>query len=70
VERLSRAEFAQLSADEQSERVQETLAALRESIPHRGADVGAFLDVASTSKSSSSGRQGTLNGSGRCLAPR
>ena len=45
VERLSRAEFEQLSADEQNKHVEDTLAALRESIPHRGAAVGAFLDV-------------------------
>jgi hypothetical protein len=45
VERLSRAEFEQLSADEQNKHVQGTLAALRESIAHRGAAVGAFLDV-------------------------
>jgi hypothetical protein len=45
VERLSRAEFGQLSADEQNKHIEDTLAALRESIPHRGAAVGAFLDV-------------------------
>jgi hypothetical protein len=45
VEPLSRAEFEQLSADEQNNHVQETLAALRESIPHHGAAVGTFLDV-------------------------
>jgi hypothetical protein len=45
MERLSRAEFEQLSADEQNKHVQDTLAALRESIPHREAAVGAFLDV-------------------------
>jgi hypothetical protein len=45
VERLSRAEFEQLSADEQNNHVQDTLTALRESIPHHGAAVGAFLDV-------------------------
>jgi hypothetical protein len=45
VERLSRAEFEQLSADEQNKHVEDTLAALRGSIPHRGAAVGAFLDV-------------------------
>jgi hypothetical protein len=45
VEPLSRDEFDQLSADEQNEHVQDTLVALRESIPHRGADVGAFIDV-------------------------
>jgi hypothetical protein len=45
VERLSRGEFEQLPADEQSKHVEETLAALRESIPHGGAAVEAFLDV-------------------------
>ena len=45
VERLSRAEFEQLSADEQNQHVEETLAALRESIPRGGSAVGAFLDV-------------------------
>jgi hypothetical protein len=45
VERLSRAEFEQLSADEQNKHCQDTLAALRESIPHSGAAAGAFLDV-------------------------
>jgi hypothetical protein len=45
VERLSRAEFEQLSADEQSNHVEATLVALRESIPDGGAAVGAFLEV-------------------------
>lgn len=45
MERLSKAGFEQLSADEQDKHVQDTLAALRESIPHRGAAVGEFLDV-------------------------
>jgi hypothetical protein len=45
VERLSTAEFEQLSADEQSKHVQDTLAALRDSVPHSGADAGTFLDV-------------------------
>ena len=45
VERLSRAEFEQLTAGERAEHVEGTLGALRESIPHRGADVGAFLDI-------------------------
>ena len=45
MERLSRSEFEQLSADEQNEHVQDTLAALRDSVPHSGADAGAFLDV-------------------------
>jgi len=44
VERLSKAEFEQLSADEQSQHVQDSLSALRESIPHRGAAAGAFID--------------------------
>jgi len=37
VERLSKVEFEQLSADEQSEHVQDALAALRKSIPHSAA---------------------------------
>ena len=45
MERLSRAEFEQLSLDEQSKHVQDALGALRESVPHGGADVAAFLDV-------------------------
>ncbi len=45
VERLSKAEFDQLSADEQKQHVQDTLVALGASVPHRGADAGAFLDV-------------------------
>ena len=45
VVRLSRVEFEQLSADEQSEHVQDTLAALRKAIPHGAADAGAFIDV-------------------------
>jgi hypothetical protein len=45
VERLSKAEFDQLSADEQNQHVQDTLSGLRASVPHRGADAGAFLDV-------------------------
>ena len=45
VERLSRVEFEQLSADEQSEHVEATLSALRMSIPHSGASAGAFIDV-------------------------
>ena len=45
MERLSRGEFEQLSADDQNKHVEETLTALRESIPHGGAAVGAFLDV-------------------------
>ena len=45
MEPLSRVEFEQLPADEQNKHVEETLAALRESIPHGGAAVGAFLDV-------------------------
>ena len=44
-ERLSRVEFEQLSADEQSEHVEATLSALRMSIPHSGASAGAFIDV-------------------------
>jgi hypothetical protein len=45
VERLSRGEFEQLSADEQKKHCEDTLAALRESIPHSGDAVGVFLDV-------------------------
>jgi hypothetical protein len=45
VERLSRAEFEQLSADDRDKHVEDTLAALRDSVPHRGADAEAFLDV-------------------------
>ena len=45
MERLSRGEFEQLTANEQTKHVEETLAALRESIPHGGATVEAFLDV-------------------------
>ena len=45
VQRLSRVEFGQLSADEQSEHVEATLSALRMSIPHDGASAGAFIDV-------------------------
>ena len=45
MELLSSAEFEQLSADDQNNHVQDTLAALRESVPHSGAAVGAFLDV-------------------------
>jgi len=45
VERLSRAEFGGLSADEQSRHVQDALDALRDSIPHGGAEAAAFLDV-------------------------
>jgi hypothetical protein len=45
VERLSRVEFEQLSADEQNEHVEATLRALRLAIPHSGASAGAFIDV-------------------------
>ena len=45
VEQLSRVEFEQLSADEQSEHVQDTLTALRMSIPQSGAAAGAFIDL-------------------------
>ena len=44
-ERLSRVEFEQLSADEQSGHIDATLTALRMSIPHSGASAGAFIDV-------------------------
>jgi len=43
VERLSRVAFEQRSADDLSEHVQDTLAALRKSIPHSAADAGAFI---------------------------
>jgi hypothetical protein len=45
VERLSRVEFEQLSADEQDEHVQNSLTALRLSIPQSGAAAGAFIDI-------------------------
>jgi hypothetical protein len=44
-DRLSRIEFEQLSADEQSDHVEAALTALRLSIPHSGASAGAFIDV-------------------------
>jgi hypothetical protein len=45
VQPLSRAEFEQLSTDEQEEHVQNALTALRLSIPQSGADAGAFIDA-------------------------
>jgi hypothetical protein len=45
VEPLSRAEFEQLSADERSEHVQDTLTALQQCIPQSGADAAAFIDA-------------------------
>jgi hypothetical protein len=45
VKRLSRAEFEQLSGDEQNEHVEDTLAALRESVPHHATAAGAFIDT-------------------------
>ena len=45
VDRLSRAEFEQLSADQQSEHVQNTLTALRLCIPQSGSAAGAFIDT-------------------------
>jgi hypothetical protein len=45
VEPLSRVEFEQLSPHEQEEHVQNTLTALRLSIPESGAAAGAFIDV-------------------------
>ena len=45
MERLSRAEFEELSAAAQSKHVQDALGALRDSIPHGVADAAAFLDV-------------------------
>jgi len=44
VEPLSRVEFEQLSADQQDEHIQNTLTALRLSVPQSGADAGAFID--------------------------
>jgi hypothetical protein len=44
VERLSKVEFRQLSADERTEHIQHTLEALRASIPNSGAAAGAFID--------------------------
>jgi hypothetical protein len=45
MERLTRDEFDQLSADEQDEHVQNALTTLRLSIPQSGAAAGAFIDV-------------------------
>jgi hypothetical protein len=45
VNRLSRVEFEQLSADEQSEHVQDALTALRTSIPENGAAARGFIDL-------------------------
>jgi hypothetical protein len=45
VEPMSRVEFEQLSAAEQDEHVQNTLTALRQSIPQSGAAAGAFIDT-------------------------
>jgi hypothetical protein len=45
VERLSRAEFEQLSAEQQNQHVDDALAALRGSVPHGGDDAAAFIDV-------------------------
>jgi hypothetical protein len=42
---MTRAEFEQLSADDQNSHVEDALVALRESVPHGGPAVGAFLDV-------------------------
>jgi hypothetical protein len=44
-ERLSRVEFEQLSADQRNEHVQDTLTALRLSVPQSGAAAGAFIDI-------------------------
>ena len=41
---LTRLEFEQLSSAEQDEHVENTLTALRLSIPQSGADAGAFID--------------------------
>jgi hypothetical protein len=45
VEQLSKAEFDQLSADQQNTYVQDALTALRLSIPESGDAAGAFIDV-------------------------
>jgi hypothetical protein len=45
VNRLSRTEFEQLSADGRSEHVQDTLTALRTSVPQSGDAAGEFIDV-------------------------
>jgi hypothetical protein len=45
VERLSRDEFEQLSPDQRSDHVHNTLTALRQSIPDDAAAVGPFIDV-------------------------
>jgi hypothetical protein len=45
VERLSRAEFEQLSAAERTGYVQNTLTGLQESIPHGGAAAAAFIEL-------------------------
>jgi hypothetical protein len=68
VEQLSRAEFEQLSVDEQNKHVQDALAALRESIPHSRTEAGAFIDLGSTSKSSPNGRRRMFNGYGHFIA--
>ena len=69
VEQLSRAEFEQLSGDEQSNHVQDALAALRESIPHSRTEAGAFIDRrVSTSKSLPNGRRRKFSGYGHFIA--
>ena len=45
VEPLSKVEFDRLSVDQQSQHVQDTLAALQESIPQTGAAAGMFIDI-------------------------
>ena len=45
VQPLSRVEFDQLSAEEQDEHVQNSLTALRLSIPQSGDAAGAFIDA-------------------------
>lgn len=45
VERISRDEFDRLSPDKRGDHVQESLTALRQSIPHDAAAVGPFIDA-------------------------
>jgi hypothetical protein len=45
VERLSKVEFEQLSADQQNAYVQDALTTLRLSIPESGDAAGAFIDL-------------------------
>jgi hypothetical protein len=45
VEQLSRAEFEQLSVDDRREHLQNTLTALRQSLPQNGDAAGTFIDA-------------------------